>query len=118
MALKVEKLKNCMVVKVEAEKLDITIAPDLKAHLVNISSEGAKNIIIDLSAARYCDSSGLSAILVGNRLCKSVGGKLVITGMNEPIRKLLVISQLDSILNAAASVDEGIKLLDEVETSK
>lgn len=118
MTLKVEKHKNCMVVKIQAEKLDIAMAPDLKAHLVSINSEGAKNIIIDLSDARYCDSSGLSAILVGNRLCKSVGGKLVITGAKEPIKKLLVISQLDSILNSAATVDEGEKLLDEIETSK
>ena len=117
MSLKVEKHKNCMVVKIQAEKLDIVMAPDLKAHLVNLSSEGAKNIILDLSDARYCDSSGLSAILVGNRLCKSAGGKLVVTGIKEPIKKLILISQLDSILNSAVSVDDGIKLLDELETS-
>jgi len=117
MALKVEKHKNCMVIKIQAEKLDLVMAPDLKAHLVNISSEGAKNIIPDLSDARYCDSSGLSAILVGNRLCKSAGGKLVITGVKDPIKKLILISQLDSILNSALSVDDGIKLLDELEAS-
>jgi anti-anti-sigma factor len=117
MSLKIEKHKNCMVVKVEAEKLDIALAPDLKAHFVTISSEGVKNIILDLSDARYCDSSGLSAILVGNRLCKNAGGKLVVAGIKEPIKKLIVISQLDSILNSAVSVDEGIKLLEELETS-
>ncbi|HTA26162.1 MAG TPA: STAS domain-containing protein [Bacteroidia bacterium] len=118
MALKVEKHKNCMVVRIQAEKLDSIIAPDLKAHLVNINSEGAKNIILDLSDSRYCDSSGLSAILVGNRLCKNAGGKLVITGVREPVKKLILISQLDSILHSALSVDDGIKLLGEVEASK
>jgi anti-sigma B factor antagonist len=118
MAMKVEKHKNCMVVRIQAEKLDTTIAPDLKAHLVNISSEGAKNIILDLSEPRYCDSSGLSAILVGNRLCKNAGGKLVITGVRDPVKKLILISQLDSILHSAISVDDGIKLLTELETSK
>jgi anti-sigma B factor antagonist len=117
MSLKVEKHKNCMVVRIQAEKLDSIIAPDLKAHLVNISSEGAKNIILDLSDSRYCDSSGLSAILVGNRLCKNAGGKLVITGVREPVKKLILISQLDSILHSALSVDDGIKLLSEVEAS-
>src|SRR6185312_3725924 len=118
MSVKVEKHKNCMVVKIQAEKLDLDMAPDLKAHFVNISSEGAKNIILDLSDARYCDSSGLSAILVGNRLCKHAGGTLVLTGVKEAIKKLIIISQLDSILNSAVSVDDGIKLLDELETSK
>jgi anti-sigma B factor antagonist len=118
MTVTVEKQKNCTVIKIQAEKLDLAIAPDLKAHLVNISTEGVKNIIIDLSDARYCDSSGLSAILVGNRLCKNAGGKLVITGIKDPIKKLLVISQLDSILNSAISVDDGIKLMDEIESIK
>lgn len=116
MGLKVEKHKNCTVVKIEAEKLDLAMAPDLKAHLVNISAEGTKNIILDLSDTRYCDSSGLSAILVGNRLCKNAGGTLVLTGIKDAIKKLIIISQLDSILNSAVSVDDGIKLLDELET--
>lgn len=118
MALKVEKHKNCMVVRIHAEKLDTTIAPNLKAHLVNISTEGAKNIILDLSVPRYCDSSGLSAILVGNRLCKNAGGKLVITGVRDPVKKLILISQLDSILHSAITVEDGIKLFTELETSK
>ena len=117
MSVKIEKHKNCVVVKIQAEKLDLDMAPDLKAHFVNISTEGAKNIILDLSDTRYCDSSGLSAILVGNRVCKNAGGKLVLTGVKDAIKKLIVISQLDSILNTAASVDDGIKLLDELETS-
>ena len=117
MSLKLEKLKNCVVVKIQAEKLDAILAPDLKAQLVNVNAEGVKNIILDLSDARYCDSSGLSAILVGNRLCKNAGGKLVITGIKEPIKKLILISQLDSILNSAISVDDGVKLLIELETT-
>lgn len=118
MSVKVEKHKNYTVVKIEAEKLDISMAPDLKAHLVNISAEGAKNIVIDLSQTRYCDSSGLSAILVGNRLCKNTGGKLVLAGVKDSIKKLILISQLDGILNSAVSVTDGVKLLDKLETTK
>jgi len=118
MALILEKHKNCVVIKIQFEKLDAIISPDLKAQLVTVNAEGAKNIILDLSEARYCDSSGLSAILVGNRLCKNAGGKLIITGIKEPIKKLIIISQLDSILNSTPSVEDAMKLLSELETSK
>ena len=111
MILQIEKQKACMVVKVNSEKLDSLIAPELKAELVNINSDGAKNIIIDLSDTRYCDSSGLSAILVGNRLCKNAGGMLVLTGLKEAVKKLIVISQLDTILHTALTVDEGVSLI-------
>ena len=116
--MKVEKHKNCHVVKISTEKLDSVIAPELKAQLVTISAEGAKNIIIDISSARYCDSSGLSAILVGNRLCKNAGGKLIVTGVRDPVKKLILISQLDSILNTAVTVEEGMKFLTEAEPAR
>jgi len=118
MALKVEKQKNYTILKVQAEKLDAIIAPDVKANFVSINAEGAKNVILDLADARYCDSSGLSAILVGNRLCKTAGGKLVITGIKDPIKKLILISQLDSILSSAPTVEDGVKLFSEVGTTK
>jgi anti-sigma B factor antagonist len=111
MVLQIEKQKTCMVVKINSEKLDSLIAPELKAELVNITSEGAKNIIIDMSDTRYCDSSGLSAILVGNRLCKNAGGMLVLAGLKEPVKKLILISQLDSIIKTAITLEEGMGML-------
>lgn len=116
MILQIEKHKNCIIVKINSEKLDSLIAPELKAELVNINAEGARNIIIDMTESRYCDSSGLSAILVGNRLCKNSGGRLVLAGMQDPVKKLILISQLDSILNTALTVEEGLNLLGEVKT--
>jgi anti-anti-sigma factor len=118
MILQVEKQKSCIVVKINSEKLDSLIAPELKAELVNLNGEGARNIVLDLSDTRYCDSSGLSAILVGNRLCKNSGGKLVLACLKEPVKKLILISQLDSILNTAATVEEGVQLFAEVATKR
>ena len=38
-----------------------------------INKQGERNIIVDLSTVKYCDSSGLSALLIGDRLCKEDG---------------------------------------------
>ena len=46
----------------------------------------------------YCDSSGLSAILLGNRLCKDAGGKFIIASLKPNVQKLIEISQLNSVL--------------------
>jgi anti-anti-sigma factor len=66
---------------------------------------------MDLSRTRYCDSSGLSALLVANRLCKSVNGSLVVCGLQEPVQKLVQISQLESVLSLTPSVNEAVDLL-------
>lgn len=111
MSFQIDKQDNYTIIHVEAEKLDTNVAPVLKSELVVLNSEGVKNIIIDLSATRYCDSSGLSSILVANRLCKNVGGVFVLTGIQESVQKLISISQLDSILNVKATKEEGVELI-------
>ncbi len=85
-------------ISISAEKLDSKVSPDLKSELVVLESNGAKNIIIDLSSTRYCDSSGLSAILIGNRLCKTNGGLLVLCNPQESVKKVISISKLDTVL--------------------
>lgn len=109
MEFKIDKFENHTLIKVLEEKLDTHIAPSLKSELVLVSGNGEKNIILDLSNCRYCDSSGLSAILVANRLCKNSNGTFVLTGLNDAVERLITISQLDTVLNIASSVEEGMK---------
>lgn len=107
MSFQIDKTEKYTIIKVLTEKLDSNLAPSLKSELVVISTDGAKNIIIDLTDTRYCDSSGLSAILVANRLCKNSQGTFVLTGLQEPVKKLISISQLDTILNITTTVEEA-----------
>lgn len=111
MEFKIEKLDNHTLIQVLEEKLDTHIAPTLKSELVLISGNGEKNIILDLNKVRYCDSSGLSAILVANRLCKNANGTFVLTGLNDAVERLITISQLDTVLNITGSVDEAVDII-------
>jgi anti-anti-sigma factor len=111
MEFKIEKLEKYTLIQVLEEKLDTHIAPTLKSELVLISGNGEKNIILDLSKCRYCDSSGLSAILVANRLCKNANGTFVLTGLNDAVERLITISQLDTVLNITNSTEEGVELI-------
>ncbi|MBU8893433.1 MAG: STAS domain-containing protein [Bacteroidales bacterium] len=111
MEFKIEKLEKYTLIQVMEEKLDTNVAPSLKSELVLISGKGEKNIILDLSNCRYCDSSGLSAILVANRLCKNANGIFVLTGLNDAVDRLITISQLDTVLNIAYSTEEAVDIV-------
>ena len=117
MSHSIDKQEKYTLVTIETEKLDTQVAPGLKTDLVVLKSEGVKNIIIDLSSARYCDSSGLSAILIANRLCKEAKGSFVLCGVQESVMKLISISQLDSILNITPTAKEAVDFIfmDEIE---
>lgn len=111
MEFKIDKLDNFTQIEVLIDKLDTHIAPSLKSELVLIAGNGEKNIILDLSNCRYCDSSGLSAILVANRLCKNANGTFVLAGLQTAVERLITISQLDTVLNITKTVDEAIEII-------
>lgn len=111
MDFNIENRNNSTLIQVQTEKLDTHIAPALKSELVLVSGKGEKNIILDLEQCQYCDSSGLSAILVANRLCKNAGGTFVLCGLNDAVERLITISQLDTVLNITASVDDAVGLI-------
>ena len=115
MEFKIDKFEDHTLIKVLEEKLDTHIAPTLKSELVLVSGNGEKNIVLDLENCRYCDSSGLSAILVANRLCKNSSGTFVLAGLNDAVERLITISQLDTVLNIADSVEEAEKMIKETE---
>jgi anti-anti-sigma factor len=82
-----------------------------------INSTGDKNIIVDLVNCKYCDSSGLSAILIGSRLCRDSEGSFILANLQESVKKLVAISQLDTVLTITPTLDEAEQMLmmDEIE---
>ena len=107
----VHKETNYSCVTVVRDRLDSFISPELKAELVMLSSEGAANIVLDLRDCVYCDSSGLSAILVGNRLCEDSEGTFIICNLSPAVDKMIRMAMLDSILLIAPDLDEAKRLL-------
>jgi len=116
-AYEIEKKDNFTLITLKEEKFTARIAPDLKTELVLMNSQGVKNIIIDLEASSYCDSSGLSVILVANRICKEKNGCLVICNLQSAVSKLIEISQLSNVLNITPTYEEAVDFLfmDELE---
>jgi len=111
MDFNIESRNNSTVIQIQSEKLDTHIAPALKSELVLISGKGEKNIILDLEKCQYCDSSGLSAILVANRLCKNAGCTFVLCGLSEAVERLITISQLDTVLTITEAVSDAEKMI-------
>ena len=119
MKFSVEKKDKYCVFKLEDEKLNTLNAPKLKSELVILNAGGVKNIILDLAEVTFVDSSGLSAILIGNRLCKNVNGTFCVINLGDYVSKLIKISQLDTILNIFPTVEESVDfiLMEELERS-
>jgi anti-anti-sigma factor len=105
----IEKFDRYTLLAVQEEKLANTISPLLKAEVVRLFQEdGTVNLMIDMSLVKYVDSSGLSAILVANRLANEAGGTLVLVGVTDHVMKIISISKLDNVLTIVPTVAEGV----------
>ncbi|MDX5436547.1 MAG: STAS domain-containing protein [Pontibacter sp.] len=104
----IDKKENYTIITIDEKKLDTSIAPDLKSEFVKLNAEGINNLILDLNDVKYTDSSGLSSILIANRLCNSSNGLLILTGLQDHVMKLITISKLESVLNILPTVEEAI----------
>lgn len=100
------------VIKVLNNKLDTNNAPDLKSELVVLGNENEKNIILDVSQCNYIDSSGLSAILVANRLCEDAIGAFILCGLQPEVEHLIRISMLHTVLIITKTVQEAEEILE------
>ena len=104
----IDKKEQYSIFLLQEEKLDASIAPELKSELITMHAEGVKNLILNMDQVKYTDSSGLSALLVGNRIYREDGGMFVLSNLNEHVMKLIKISQLDSVMTLMPTAEEAV----------
>lgn len=102
-----DKKEKYVTITLNEEKLDTSIAPELKSEFVTLQAEGFEHVIMNLSEVKYSDSSGLSALLVGNRLFNE-NGSFVICNVQEHVEKLIKISQLDKVMDILPTEEEAV----------
>lgn len=112
MAFEILKNEKFTLVKVNSDRLDTNNAPDLKSELVVVNNEGEKNIVLDLSNVTYCDSSGLRAVLVANRICEDSIGTFILSNLQPDVENLVEISMLHTVLLITKTVKEAEELLE------
>ncbi len=107
MKFETTQYRNTAVVKTLVEKLDASNAADLKAEFSVLNKNAVQSVVLDLSATKYCDSTGLSAILMGNRMCKEVNGKFILCGLSSMVLKMIQIAQLDKVFSIVDNLEEA-----------
>jgi anti-anti-sigma factor len=92
------------------DELDILTAPDLARRLAPVARAG-NDLVLDLSAVRFCDCAGLTAFLRLRRLASASGGSLRLAAPTAAVSRVIMLAHLEEVLPLAASVDEAISTL-------
>ncbi|MCX7985046.1 MAG: STAS domain-containing protein [Bacteroidetes bacterium] len=81
--------------KLKEKRLDSTISPELKGEFLLLCKPRYKELRIDLSEVEFCDSNGLSALLIAERKMRENGGKVKLIGVQKKVLTLIKITHLD-----------------------
>ena len=88
--------------------LDMAGAPGFRQAVVREVGEGRTQLVVDLSAVTFLDSSGLGAIIGGLRRTRAHGGDLVLVCPDSEIRRAFELCDLDRVFNLHADLAAAV----------
>jgi anti-sigma B factor antagonist len=91
-------------------EVDLATAPRLKSSLLELLDEGFSRFVLDLSAVRYLDSTGLGVLIAFSRRLPEEG-RIVLAHTPEPVLSLLELTGLDAQFQTLASVEDALAQL-------
>jgi anti-anti-sigma factor len=108
MNFETKKIDDVTIFRLNEKRLDTNISGLVKGEFTMLLKvQGVTKLVIDLSEVESCDSSGLSSILVANRLINTLGGSIRIAAPSQKVHSLIRITQIDRVLPVCETVEEA-----------
>jgi anti-anti-sigma factor len=99
MKFEIQKNANIVTLTLKERKLDSSIASELKAEFLILCKTKIELLVVDLKGVEFCDSSGLSALLIADRKMKEHGGAVRLVNVHKKVSSLIHISMLDRVFD-------------------
>jgi anti-sigma B factor antagonist len=104
----VEKRENDICILTPVGRLDVNTSESFREHLLQVISDGTKNIILDCQSLDYISSGGLRVVLEGAKRVWQMEGKMVLCSLKEYIKEVFEVIQFDAFLPIAETVEEAL----------
>jgi anti-sigma B factor antagonist len=89
-------------------ELDIMSAPAVREELLSLLRPGASRLVIDLSAIRYADASGLAVLVGTQRRALLLGGALRLAAPQPEVARVLAVTGIGRHLEVYPTVQGAI----------
>ena len=104
LGLEVEEHNGHTVLAVKGE-VDVYTAPRLRERLVELVTEGKRNIVVDLEGVDFLDSTGLGVLVGGLKRLRSNDGEMSLVSTQSRILKVFEITGLTKVFSIHDSVE-------------
>jgi len=91
-----DKIDDIDVLEFEG-RLDASSAQEIKDKVSALAKENRINLVIDMAAVEFMDSSGLGSLVGSLRLVNELGGDIKIASLQDPVRAIFELTRLHRI---------------------
>ena len=91
-----------------AGEVDLYTAPEFKQQLLDVISQGGKNVIVDFSNTTFIDSTTLGVLVGGVKRLRQNEGQLSLVCSDRNITKIFEITGLDRVFTIHATREEAL----------
>jgi len=88
--------------------VDLSKSPAARKLILNCLKK-MKNVMVDLSAVDYIDSSGVASLVEGFQFARSNDLEFGLIGVSEAAMNVLSLARLDQVFRIYGSLDERLK---------
>ena len=90
-----------------AGEVDVYTAPALRERLVQAADSGCSELVVDMSAVEFIDSSGLGVLVSVLKRVAEAGGTMSIVSDREIVLKVFRITGLDRVFHIVPTLAEA-----------
>lgn len=94
--------------RLQEERLDAHNSGELRDTLLKLLESDEIHLIIDLSAVRFIDSSGLGALLSGYKNASLRSGSLVLAALQPRVQSMFELTRLHRVFEIFPSVEDAL----------
>lgn len=107
MEYKIDDLSNVKLITLTGRLIEKSQADDLIKEFENLVESGTNRYLMSLEGLEYVNSTGLNLLIGMFTTARNAGGELVIGGISPKVKKLMVMTKLDSIFKIYDTVAEA-----------
>ncbi len=85
--------------------LNATSAQEFRQNITDILEIGTKIVLVDFKDVTFMDSSGLGALVLAFKTLRAADTKLVLCSINEQVRILFELTNMDKVFEIFPSQD-------------
>ena len=106
MRYEISEKGNSTIFQINEERFDAKLAPEFRAQIESVMNDLSSHLVLDISAVKFMDSSGLGAVMGVYKLLRDK--QISVANPQKSVQDLFKLTRMDRLIKTYDSVDAAL----------